>query len=143
MEHRWDFFKEHDSSFGFFYPIHYTMMAVENDDRARDVERMLIDEYSFPDEDVATASGRFLVDEVESQEKANWLDQLKEKVARIIGTEAAYIEDDIQHARQGCAFVFVYTPDEDRVARIHRAVEQVHPVRARRYLMAGIERLAY
>ncbi|NII09304.1 hypothetical protein [Oleiagrimonas sp. C23AA] len=143
MEHRWDFFKEHDSSFGLFYPIHYTMMAFEDFERAKEVEHMLIGEAGFPDEDVAAASGRFVVEEVESQDDANWLDHMQEKIARVVGTEAGYIEDDIKHARNGGAFVFVYTPDDERIERVHKAVERFHPVFARRYLTAGIERLTY
>lgn len=143
MKQRWDFFKDNDSSFGLFYPIHYTMMAFEDFDRAAEVEHQLVDETGFADEDVAAASGHFVVDEIEAQDEANWLDTLRVKIAEAIGTEAGYIDDDIKHARRGGAFVFVYTPDEARIARVREAVERFRPVFARRYLQAGIERLTY
>lgn len=143
MKQRWDFFKHSDTSFGMFYPVHYTMMAFDTHRRAKEVARELVEDVGFSEDDVAAASGEFVVEEVESQEDANWFDRLRERIAEIVGTEAGFIDDDLKFAQDGGAFVFVHTPDEDAVQKLHREVERLQPVFARRYLHAGIERITY
>jgi hypothetical protein len=142
MKKRWDFFKGSDTSFGLFYPVHYTMAAFDTDSHAEQARNQFL-EAGFADEDVATASGSFVVDELESLKDANLFDRWKQEMARIAGTEAGFIEDDIKLARRGGAFVFVYTPDQDSIDRMHALIKRLHPMFARRYHHAGIEAVAY
>lgn len=142
MKKRWDFFKKSDSSFGLFYPLHYVVAGFDTEahaDRAAEAFRS----DGFADDDVATASGDFVVRKVESQDDANWLDQVKTRISEFIGTEAGYIDDDLRLARRGGAFLFVYTPDQDSRDRAMAQLQRAHPIFARRYLRAGIERLMY
>jgi hypothetical protein len=142
MKQHWDFFKESDSSFGLFYPLHYTIAAFDTFERAEDVRQQFIARGFNPD-DVATASGPFVMNRLETEEGRNWLDRLRAGVARVVGTEAGYIDDDIKLARRGGAFVFVYTPDDDTNQRVHTLLKRLHPVFARRYHQAGIESNVY
>lgn len=142
MRHRWDFFKESDSSFGLFYPLHYVVAGFDTLERAHDAELAFL-AAGFAEEDVAIASGPYMINHVESQAGASWLDHIKATVADFIGTEAGYIEDDLKLARRGGAFMFVYSPDHDTRNEVHAMLKRLHPIFARRYQGAGVERLVY
>lgn len=137
---RWSFFKDGDTSFGMFYPKHYTLAGFENQvsaERAADALR----DAGFAAEDVRVVDGRFLVDELESQTDAGWLERLKAAISEFIGTETYFIDQDIALARRGGAFVFAYTPDEETGHRADSVLRELDPVYARRYLAMAIDRL--
>ena len=138
----WDFFKHSDESFGLFYPLHYTVAGFDTIERAEKVRTAFV-EAGFAEEDVAAASGPFVVEQLETEEGANWLDRLRAGVARVLGTEAGFLDDDLKLARRGGAFVFVYTPEDVQIERMHALLKRLHPIFARRYLTAGIERIHY
>lgn len=138
----WGFFKDSDETFGLFYPLHYTIAGFDNIDRAEKVRQAFIDD-GFPEEDVAAASGPFVVEELETEEGANWFKRMQAGIAKVIGTEAGFLDDDMKLARRGGAFVFVYTPDDDDIERMHALLKRLHPIFARRYLAAGIESIQY
>ena len=138
MKQHWDFFKESDHSFGLFYPMHYTLAAFEHDTRAELARRRLM-EAGFDDDDIAIVSGSFMLDTLESIKDANWFDRWRISLARLVGTEAGFIEDDKKLAQRGAAFLFVYTPDPLSIDRIHALLRREHPLFARRYHHAGIE----
>jgi hypothetical protein len=142
MKHRWDFFKEADSSFGLFYPMHYVVAGFDTYERAQHVARACR-EGGFAEDDVAAASGNYIVNHVESQREAGWVDRVMAGISRIIGTEAGYIEDDIKLARRGGSFVFIYMPDHDRAERASALLRRLHPIFARRYQNTGVVRLMY
>jgi hypothetical protein len=142
MKTHWEFFKEGDQSFGMFYPRHYILVGFEGQARAQEAERELL-QQGFTSEEVRSASGEFVVNELESVEDANFLDRLKIWVSRFVGTEAGYIDDDLELARGGGAFLFVYAPTDDDCRRAMALLEPLHPVFARRYLPMAIERLIY
>ncbi|HET7360092.1 MAG TPA: hypothetical protein VFJ04_08090 [Rhodanobacteraceae bacterium] len=138
----WDFFKDSDSSFGLFYPLHYTLLAFDTLERAEQARRQFLD-AGFAEDDVATASGPFVIGRLETEEGANWLDRVRAGIAKVVGTEQGYIDDDLHLARRGGAFLFAYTPDDAAIQRVHRLVPRLHPMYARRYHGAGIESIAY
>ncbi|UXI66873.1 hypothetical protein [Tahibacter amnicola] len=142
MKHRWEFFKEHDSSFGLFYPRNYIVAGFDNLEHAEEAERVLIENGFAPDE-VRAASGSFVVNQLETQDDAGFLDRLKAQLARAVGTEAGYIDDDMKLAKRGGAFVFIHTPTDDDARRVTDLLRRLHPVFARRYLPLAIERLIY
>lgn len=142
MKHRWDFFKESDSSFGVFYPLHYVVAGFDTEDHANRTADSFRD-GGFADDDVTTASGDYVTRKIESQDGANWLDRMKSKVSDFIGTETGFIDDDLKLARRGGAFLFAYTPDHASRDRALELLRRAHPIFARRYLHAGVERLLY
>ncbi|HET7268239.1 MAG TPA: hypothetical protein VFJ15_09030 [Oleiagrimonas sp.] len=142
MKQHWDFLKESDKSFGLFYPLHYTVAAFNDIEQAEDARNQFLAE-GFGHDDVATLSGAFLVNKLESQDGASWLDKLRAHVAEVLGTEAGYLDDDVQLAQHGGAFLFVYTPSEKEAAQVRALIRLVKPVFARRYHHAGIERMRY
>ncbi len=142
MKAHWDFFKESDTSFGLFYPLHYIVVAFDDFEQAESGRQQFLSE-GFGADDVATASGPFVVDELESEEGVAWFDRLRAGIARIIGTEAGFLDDDIQLAKRGGAFLFVYAPDEDSIQHSRELIDRLRPIFARRYHRAGIESMRY
>ena len=72
MEQRWAFFKESDHSFGVFYPLHYVVAAFDTPERAEVVRKTFV-EAGFDDSDVASATGPFVTQKLESMKGATWL----------------------------------------------------------------------
>lgn len=140
--YHWSFFKHSDHSFGLFYPRHYILIGLDSQARAREVERVFLEE-GFPAGDVAFASGDFLAGKLESTADIGLLDRIKIGIAHIAGTEQGYIDDDLKLAGRGGAFVFVHAPDEDTTARATAIIERIHPVYARHYRELAIERIVY
>ncbi len=142
MKERWDFLKESETSFGLFYPLHYTIVAFDSIERANAAHDDFVSD-GFRDEDVASVSGPFMVDYLQSEEGITWFDKMRAGIARVIGTETGFLDDDVELARRGGAFLFVYTPDQEAVEHARALVQRLNPVFARRYHRAGIEKIAY
>jgi len=139
-EERWSFFKDGDSSFGMFYPKNYTLAGFTDRESADSAMRDVLGN-GVSQGDVQVVSGAFLIEELESQPDASWLDRVKQSIAEFIGTETYFIDQDVALAHQGGAFLFVYTPEDDEARRIEAIVVRNQPVYARRYLPMAIERL--
>lgn len=142
MGKHWDFFKESDRSWGVFYPRNYIVAGYGSVERAQEVRDELLAQ-GFAHGDVAAASGDFVVRELETERDPNWFERFKQEIASAVGTELGYLEDDLRHARQGGAFLFVYVPGDDDVLRARAVIDASGPVHARRYMALGIERYTY
>ncbi|MEO8671585.1 MAG: hypothetical protein ABI411_09755 [Tahibacter sp.] len=142
MKQRWSFFKEKDSSFGLFYPHNYIVAGFDTPTRAQLVEQDFLD-AGFAADEVTSATGDFVVNQLESQDDASLLDRMKAEIARIAGTEAGYIDDDLKLARRGGGFLFVHVPTDADADRALALLKRAHPIYARRYLTLAIERLIY
>ena len=142
MGERWKFFKESDESWGMFYPKNYLVAGYGSRERAEEVRNLLL-QAGFAAEDVASASGAFVVEQLEHDPDPGFLDRVKQEIARAVGTEGGYIDDDLKHAREGGAFLFVYVPTDEAVQQARAIVDVSGPVLARRYMALGIERYTY
>lgn len=140
MTHHWTFFKEGDTSFGIFYPRHYIVAGYHNIADAEAAERAFKD-AGAPSEDVRSATGEFVIGQLESRHGASWLERMEARLVEFAGTETGYLREDADLARDGGAFLFVYAPDDERVARARRVFAQYGPAYARRYLDIAIERI--
>ncbi len=140
MIRHWAFFKQSDTSFGTFYPKHYIVAGYPSFDAAHAAERAFT-ESGVAADDVRAASGDFVVKQLEAHHGANWMQQSESQVADFIGTEAGFLEEDAELARRGGAFLFVFAPDERRVAHARKVFAQHRPAYARRYLRVAIERI--
>lgn len=142
MQQHWEFFKEQDRSFGVFYPLHYVVAAFETPERADEVRKVFID-AGFDDSDVASTTGSFVTQKLESMSGSSWIERFKIGFASFLGTELGYIDDDRKLAQRGAGFLFVYTPDDASIGRTEALLVRAHPLSARRYDHAGIRRLIY
>jgi len=140
--HHWSFFKHEDHSFGLFYPKHYILIGLDNEGRAKEVEKIFLEE-GFSADDVAFASGSFVTEKLESVKDAGLLERIKIGIAHIAGTEQGYLDDDLKLARRGGAFVFVHAPDDATAERATKLIKRIHPMYARRYQELAIDRIVY
>lgn len=142
MQEHWKFLKESDHSLGLFYPLHYTIAAFDTIERA-ELAREHFLANGFHVDDVAAASGPFVINHLESGKGAHWFSRLEAEIAKVIGTEAGFLDDDMHVARRGGAFLFVYTPTHELAEQARALIRRVHPVFARRYHRMGIENIQY
>jgi hypothetical protein len=142
MEQRWAFFKESDHSFGVFYPLHYIVAAFDTPERAEAMHKEFC-HAGFDDSDVASATGPFVTQKLESMKGATWLEKFKIGFASFLGTELGYIDDDRKLAERGAGFLFVYTPDDASIAKAEHLLQRAHPLSASRYVHAGNRRLIF
>lgn len=140
MTRHWAFFKEGDTSFGIFYPKHYIVAGYRTLADAEAAEAAFRN-ADVAAEDVRAATGEFVVGQLESRHGASWLQRMEARLVEFASTEAGYIHEDADLARAGGAFLFVYAPDEARMALARRVFAQHGPVYARRYLDVAIERI--
>jgi hypothetical protein len=122
------------TSFGVFSPTGYVVMAFANDDSARMAREALL-AAGFSESDVA----RYNKDEVIAEcEKSN--EQADSPVQ--IGQDIAMIAEYLALAKQGCGFLVVHAPEEDRTKK---ALAIVHPYGlkfAEKYNRLTLEELA-
>jgi len=136
------FFKEADTEFGVFYPIHYLLGVFPNFADAA-AAKQAIHDSGRTDQEVIAASGEEVVQFAEDHLLQDGLwGALMTQLSRAIGTEAAYADHDLAAAKQGAAFVAVHCPTEKLKAEAWKFLEPMHPVVARYYSLAGIEHLA-
>ncbi|MGH8163853.1 MAG: hypothetical protein ACREP1_05920 [Rhodanobacteraceae bacterium] len=140
MTEHWEFFKEGDTSFGIFYPKHYIVAGYHNIAEAEAAEAAFRN-AGAPADDVRATTGEFVVGQLESRHGASWLERMEARLVEFAGTEAGYIREDADLARDGGAFLFVYAPDDARMAQARRVFAQHGPAYARRYLDVAIERI--
>ncbi|MFC4728713.1 hypothetical protein [Coralloluteibacterium thermophilus] len=141
MPYHWDFFKDGDTAFGLFYPKNYIVAAFENEGRAEEAVKAFR-EAGFAEDDVAAASGSFVTRKLEAEPEGTF-DKVKAAISAAIGTEHSYIENDIEHAKRGGAFVFVYAPDDEAADRAKPVLKRMHAMEARHYRQMAIERLIH
>lgn len=140
MIRHWAFFKQGDTSFGTFYPKHYIIAGYTNLEAAQAAEQAFTD-AGIGAEDVRAAPGDFVINQLEAHREANWLQRAEAHIAEFAGTEAGFLQNDAELARRGGAFLFLFAPDDGRVAHARNVFAQHPPAYARRYLHIAIERI--
>lgn len=135
-----DFFKEGGTSLGTFYPTHYIVAGYHNLADAK-AAAAACQEDGFSDEDVRVFDGRYAIEQLEAREGANWLQKIEQQLVEFAGTEQGYVREDAELARSGGAFLFVYAPDDESLARARRVLARHGPAYARRYLNIAIEEI--
>ena len=122
------------TSFGVFSPTGHVVMALANDESAKMAQEALL-AAGFSDDDVT----RYNKDDVIREfEKSN--EQASNPVQ--IGQDVAKIEEYLALAKQGCGFLVVHAPGEERSKQ---AVAIVHPYGlkfAEKYNRLTLEELA-
>lgn len=138
MTDQQEFFKEGDTSLGTFYPTHYIVAGYHNLADA-EAAAMACKKNGFAAEDVRALGGKFVTEQMQKREGENWLERMEQQLAKFAGTETGYVREDAELARSGGAFLFVYAPDDERVAQAKRVFAKHGPAYARRYLNVAIE----
>jgi hypothetical protein len=132
------FFKEGDTSLGTFYPTHYIVAGYHNMADAKGAAAACAKE-GFAADDAKVYDGKFVIQQMEDREGANWLQKMEQQLVEFAGTEKGYVREDAELARSGGAFLFIYAPDDGSLDRARRVFAQIGPAYARRYLKIAIE----
>lgn len=122
------------TSFGVFSPTGHVVMALANDESAKMAQEALL-AAGFSDNDVTLYNK---ADVIRECEKSN--EQASNPVQ--IGQDVAKIEEYLALAKQGCGFLVVHAPGEERSKQ---AVAIVHPYGlkfAEKYNRLTLEELA-
>ncbi len=137
-----DFFADTDAEFGIFYPKQYLLASFRNLEDAEHA-RQLLSGSGWGTHEVISVSGAEVVEFAEEHLLKHGLwGALMTKVSRMIGTEAAYADQDLAAAKLGTAFLAVHCPAEDAKRAAWEILEPTHPLMARYYSAGGIEHLA-
>jgi hypothetical protein len=135
------FFPSADNMFGVFYPKHH-LLAVYPDEAAARAAGEKLREAGWDAESLLTASGEDVLQFAEEHlEKGGLTGLLMAELSRVIGTEAAYAEDDLRAAREGAGFLAAHCPTTEAKDRAWRVLATTAPVAARHYSGQAIELL--
>jgi hypothetical protein len=98
--------KKFPTSFGVFSPTGYVLMVFADDAKAEEARRALL-EHGFKESEVTHYAQQEVLNELEKSEK-HAEDPLQ------IGQEVDKVERYLEFARQGCGFLVVYAPKEEK-----------------------------
>ena len=135
------FFKDSDTKFGVFYPNNHIVAILASYDIARQAREALLG-IGYSDENVLVLTGdEYLKMADEIRNESGLWSKLAAELSRIAGTEELYLDDDLEHAKRGAAFLAVYCPTDEDSGRIRAALEALSPISLRRYSSLAVERM--
>jgi hypothetical protein len=135
------FFKDADSALGVFYPKHYIIATFPNLKATYAANRLLRNAGLSEDEVIAVPGPEALEFFKQFREHAGILGDLMYTLSRTLGTEADFVDSDIDHARHGAGFLAIYSLTDSESARVVELVRPLEPITMQWYLTGGIRSL--
>lgn len=134
-----EFFHGSGTTLGVFYPSHCITAVFPNYESTESVAKKL--RYAgFSEEDVLAATGAELI-QFEAQD-ATLGHLLMRAFSRVIRTEQADIDHDVEYARHGAGFLIARCPTETSKREAWSIIRSGDPVDARYYSTGAVEHLA-
>ncbi len=134
-----DRFSGNASSFGVLYPTNYILAVVANEGVAKSAQDALV-ANGFAAEDVIDFPAAEYVSLVEAhRENKHLWGQFMESVSRTMGTEAVYVDLDLELARNGAGVVAVLVQEEEGKKRAREILDGFSPKAMRHYANLSIE----
>ena len=139
MSEMTDRFPGNISSFGVLYPTNYIVAVMENDGRAKRAQDALV-ANGFAEDDVIDFSPEEFVSLVEAhrENKELWA-RFMESLSRTMGTEAVYVDLDLELARDGAGVVAVLVQGDEGKAKARETLDSFRPMAMRHYANLSIE----
>ena len=139
MSEMTDRFPGNISSFGVLYPTNYIVAVLETDGKAKRAQDALV-ANGFPENDVIDFAPEEFVSWVEAhrENKELWA-QFMESLSRTLGTEAVYVDLDLELARSGAAVVAVLVKSEEGKLKAREILDRFRPTAMRHYARLSIE----
>jgi len=135
------FFQGSEKGVGGFYPKQH-IVAVYPTMAAAEGAKKLLDAGSTTIGDSIAASGDEVLDFVgDHVVERGVVGGVMRELSSLLGTEEQYVEQDLEAAKKGAAFVVAFCPNEERKAQAWKTLEGTHPVAGRYYSGGGIEHL--
>jgi hypothetical protein len=139
MSEMTDRFPGNISSFGVLYPTNYIVAVMENDGRAKRAQDALV-ANGFAEDDVIDFAPEEFVSLVEAhrENKELWA-RFMESLSRTMGTEAVYVDLDLELARDGAGVVAVLVQGDEGKAKAREILDRFRPMAMRHYASLSIE----
>ena len=134
-------FREQETSLGVFYPKNYVIATFHSFDAATSANEALRRAGLGEDESRAVPGGELLDYFDEMHEYTGVLGSLMTELSRLIGTEAAFEDNDRRQARRGAGFVVAHCSTEIEAERIRKIVQPFDPVAMQWYWAGAIRSL--
>jgi hypothetical protein len=135
------FFKDADSSFGVFYPKHYIIATFPNLGATNAANQVLRNAGLSEDEVIAVSGPEALEFFKQFREHAGILGGLMYMLSHTIGTEANFVDSDIDKARHGAGFLAIHSLTDSESAKVVELVRPLAPLTMEWYLTGGIRSL--
>ncbi len=134
-------FKESDTRLGVFYPKKYIIATFPSFGAALKAHDALM-RAGFKEEELRAVPGSEVLEFFEEvrEHTGIWGDFMTQ-LSRFIGTEAAFVDNDVELAQRGAGFVAVYCEDEPESRRIHDLMLPFEPLAMQWYLSGAIRSL--
>lgn len=135
------FFKESDSNLGIFYPTHYILAALPDYETAVRAEQAMRS-YGLPEDQTLALDGGEMVRFLEEFRREEGVKgRVMTGVSRLLGDDATFVDDDMERAKQGAGFLFVYCATSEEAQRLKTALTAFEPKAMRWYMNEGIQDL--
>lgn len=135
------FFKESSSSLGVFYPRHYIIATFSTLEATRAAHHALRN-AGFNEDEVMSVTGPEMMEFFKQfEEHAGILGDLMYRLSRTFGTEARFVDSDIDSALKGAGFLAVHSLSESESARVVGFVRPLEPLTMQWYLAGAIRSL--
>jgi hypothetical protein len=93
------------------------------------------------DELLVVRGDEFVALEEKAHADASLWSKLSAQISKIVGTEELHLENDLNNARNGAAFLAVYCPTQEEGQRLFRLLKHLAPLSMRRYSPYTIDRM--
>jgi hypothetical protein len=137
----WNFFGPAPVNMGMFYPTGFVAAVLPSFEAAGRALKSLR-AAGFQEDDAIAVSGEemsaFLKD---LRARSGVWGQLMGALSRMIGTEQLFTDVDVDLARNGAGFLFVYSTDEASARLILETLNPFAPISVQRYMTGAVEGL--
>jgi hypothetical protein len=137
-----NFFHGSETQFGIFYPRGY-LVAIFPDYHAAELAERQVRNSGIPESEVIAVPGQDVVDWTEENlvKKGLW-GTLMQELSRLFATEEIYNRNDLEHAKQGAAFLAVHCPSDAKKDSAWNIIKGASlPLAARHYSFGGVDHL--
>jgi len=134
-------FKEPETSWGVFYPKNYVIGTFHSFSAAASANAALRQAGFGPDDTRAVTGSDLLEYFEEIHRHTGVLGSLMTELSRLIGTEAAFEDNDKKQSRHGAGFLAVHCSTEAKAEKIRRVIQPFEPVAMQWYWAGAIRSL--
>jgi len=135
------FFRESDKSLGVFYPRHYIIATFPTYTAAKGAHQALRN-AGHSDEEVLLATGEEVLEYFQHfREDAGLWGIVMRYLSRLLASEVAFADKDIEHAQEGSGFLAIYSRTDQDAAKIVNTAKPFAPSSMEWYLAGGIRSL--
>jgi len=135
------FFQGAEKGVGGFYPSQHIVAVYATEADAAAAKKALDSQLHAQGESICVTGREVLEFAAEHVAHQGLIGGLMRELSSLIGTEEQYVEQDLEAAQRGAAFLAVYCLDEVTKAKIWEVLSSTHPIAARYYSPGGIEHL--